>query len=97
MKPGQISAKRAYELSDSLYNANKKLNSFKDQKVIQSNREKAGRLKDRANEAMKKAGGKLYGTSPSATYDSRAYEISSVNKAVGRDMPLPPSSQLFDA
>jgi hypothetical protein len=65
LKPGQVTVRRAYELSDSLAKtANKPLNWEGGVKAVDSqlksqdnDREKSQRLKTRADEAIKKAGG----------------------------------------
>jgi hypothetical protein len=93
LKPGQVTAKRAYELSDSLAKTGSRPVKFGPNvgAEIRSkayDREKSLRLKTRADEAVKKAGG--------IARDYRM-DTSSINKAAGRDMPLPSSSQLFDA
>ena len=96
LKPGQITAKRAYELSDSLAKTGTRRIPFSEAvktkggayRQAEADRVKSQRLKTRADEAVKKAGG--------IPRDYRM-DTSSVNKAAGRDMPLPSSSQLFDA
>lgn len=97
----KISASRAYELSDSL---RKTSNTdvpgerfFQRSRRQAADREKSQRLKSRADKAVEKAGGiPLDYRFDSQKYD-RSLDRASINKAAGRDMPLPSSSQLFDA
>ena len=95
LKPGQITAERAYQLSDSLAKASARPVRFgsaqqakSDLRSKEADRLKSQMLKKKADEAIKKSGGVI-----------REYrmDVSSANKAVGRDMPLPPSSKLFGA
>jgi hypothetical protein len=95
LKPGQITAERAYKLSDSLAKASERPVRFgsaqqakSDLRSKEADRLKSQMLKKKADEAIKKSGGVI-----------REYrmDVSSANKTMGIDMPLPSSSQLFDA
>lgn len=100
----KISASRAYELSDSLRKTGQtipakpadRLNP-QIQRRMAADREKSIRLKTRADEAVKKAGGIPADYRFEGKRYDRSLDRASMNKAAGRDMPLPPSSQLFDA
>lgn len=100
----KITPSRAYELSDSLRKtgltnpvSQKDIFNPKVQRQREYDRDKSQRLKRRADQAVEKAGG----IPVDYRFDSQRYDRSldraSINKAVGRDMPLPSSSQLFDA
>jgi len=101
----KISASRAYELSDSLRKTGqtnpitiKQGFDPSVQRQRTADRDKSIRLKTRADEAVKKAGGVRADYRIDGHRYDRSLDRSSIdNKAVGRDMPLPESSQLFDA
>lgn len=64
LKPGQVTAKRAYAIADSLKNEASKPVDMTSKKTLetslkskQANRQKAGRLYQRADDAVEKAGG----------------------------------------
>jgi hypothetical protein len=108
----KISPSRAYELADSLMNTTKTRIGFGKGTTPQErlddqtrkirtrnyNYDKSIRLKTRADEAVEKAGGVKADLRLGDRYNRRWDSNASVdNKAVGRDMPLPPSSELFNA
>jgi hypothetical protein len=102
----KISPSRAYELADSLMEASKRRiqhtpgsgSSINQLRSKAYDRDKSIRLKTRADQAVEKAGGVKADSRLGDRYNRRWDSNASVdNKAVGRDMPLPESSKLFDA
>lgn len=99
MKPGQISAKRAYEISDSL-----RKNADFDVKWASSAEKIAAKEKDpyvknifskHADQTWRQAG---YNYEKSSRLTSRAdAAMAKANAAVGRDTPLPSSDGILGA